>query len=110
MAGRRIDAPGADTKHCRAWAFHTGPVINLCFPNRKAAPAEYTNTIPKHRPPSVRACVSGATSRAIADTSHLCDFRSIQSVSDPGSGLLASHLGIVAMRIANKPRVKERIG
>jgi hypothetical protein len=35
-------------------------------------------------------------------------FRTIQFVSDPKSGLLASHLGIVALRIANKAKLKER--
>src|SRR6266849_4645268 len=39
----------------------------------------------------------------------LCDFRSIQVVSDPSCGLLASHLDILALRIANKSEVKERI-
>src|SRR5260370_26304913 len=37
------------------------------------------------------------------------DFRSIQGVSDLTSGLPASYLDIVALRIANKSEVKERI-
>jgi hypothetical protein len=36
-------------------------------------------------------------------------FRSIQGVSDLNSGLLASHLDIVALRIASKSELKERI-
>jgi hypothetical protein len=34
------------------------------------------------------------------------DFRTIQSVSDLNSGLLASHLDIVALRIASKSEQK----
>jgi hypothetical protein len=35
------------------------------------------------------------------------DFRTIQGVSDLNSGLLASHLDIVALRIAGKSKAKE---
>src|ERR1700730_4685074 len=68
--------------------------------NRKRR-ADYTNTVEKRR--------RLATLPRTLHPPTPSDFRSIQNVSDPGGGLLASHLDIVASRIANKPELKERI-
>jgi hypothetical protein len=76
----------------------------------KAALANYTSTAEKRWPRSSRSYAQQRNSghaTAAAPPPMQRHFRSIQRVSDPRAGLLASHLDIVALRIANKSVVKE---
>src|SRR6266849_7341296 len=68
-----------------------------------------SRTIPQRNPDRVPAGLALSDAAPAAPPPMQHDFRSIQGVSDLTSGLPASYVDIVALRIANKSEVKERI-